>query len=137
LNVFIKTDEAQCAALISLPDRVWVRLLVTIALIGERGRQQSLSKMKVQVDVKSLGGGYDIKEGVLGVDIVGFEDRNTGGRVGFKGLEGVKGDKDYEDMSSDGSVVVIKKQHSTVVPLSVESGGGINVNWTSEVYFHI
>jgi hypothetical protein len=44
LNVLLKTDESQCATLSALPDRSWIRPFVAMALIGERGRLESLAK---------------------------------------------------------------------------------------------
>ena len=106
MNVLIKTDDTQCVTLTSLPDRAWVRLFVSIALVGERGRQQSLLKAKAAEELKRLEGCMErmdmseVNGGADDYDYIGEDESSQG-----KGNTDIN-QEGRSDITTDYSLVV-------------------------------
>lgn len=130
MNVLIKTDDTQCVTLTSLPDRAWVRLFVSIALIGEKARQQALLKAVTAEEKK-------MKEGTVESNYV-RDASDSGEDYAFVKEDGTQnGERDCSDNDNRSDItvdysLVIGGRTSTQIP-GEEGGGGGEINWTVEV----
>ena len=69
LDVLVKTDDSQNAALTALPDRTWIRLLAAIALLGEQTRQKALdARASISSSTTSSSSSSGISEVVVGMN---------------------------------------------------------------------